>query len=52
MAKKLIFLSIISSLIMCSCLDQVGGEGQPCNQEGLCQPGLFCNEDNICSRRL
>ncbi len=40
----------LPALLLSDCFDQVGGEGQPCNQNGQCQPSLVCNEDGICVR--
>lgn len=48
MSKLSIFTVVLPLFVFTACVDLVGGEGQPCNKHGLCQPGLVCNEDNRC----
>jgi hypothetical protein len=52
MSKLRLLVVVLLSFVLPACLEQVGGEGQQCNNEGLCQPGFVCNEDNVCEAGL
>jgi hypothetical protein len=43
-------VAVLLALVFTACFDKVGGEGQPCNSHGQCQPGLVCNEYDRCVR--
>ena len=43
----LLSLALAAWLAGCGAAEE-GTEGQPCRPDGTCDPGLVCNEANIC----
>ena len=39
---------LLTACVAPGCLDLPGDQGEPCNQHGLCAPGLACNQDSLC----
>jgi len=52
MYKFIIFLFFAITFLACDATESLGGEGEGCKTDRICNEGFYCDAENICQKRI